>query len=171
MQTQSTNYLPDFVYGSIDGVITTFAIVAGVVGGGLSSGVVLVLGFANLLADGFSMAASDYLSAKSDHELKDSSNPLFHTQAFKSAIITFVSFVLLGIIPLTPFVLTAFFAVPLNTFLLSAICTATAFVIIGIAKSRVLEKSKLWAVLETLLVGGAAAVIAYFAGDFIAQLQ
>ena len=62
-------YLPEFVYGGIDGAITTFAVVAGVSGASLSSAVVLILGFANLLADGFSMAVSEYLSTKSKIEL------------------------------------------------------------------------------------------------------
>lgn len=57
-------YVGDFIYGGIDGSITTFAIVAGVVGAALSSNVILILGLANLLADGFSMAASNYSGTK-----------------------------------------------------------------------------------------------------------
>lgn len=60
------NYLRDWIYGGIDGAVTTFAIVAGVVGAELSAGVVLILGLANLLADGFSMAASNYSGTKAD---------------------------------------------------------------------------------------------------------
>lgn len=58
------SYLRDFIYGGIDGAVTTFAIVAGVVGAELSSRVILILGVANLLADGFSMAASNYSGMK-----------------------------------------------------------------------------------------------------------
>lgn len=64
-------YLRDWIYGGIDGAITTFAIVAGVVGGNLSWTVVLVLGVANLIADGFSMAASNYSGTKSDRDNYD----------------------------------------------------------------------------------------------------
>ncbi len=60
------NYLRDWVYGGIDGSITTFAIVAGVVGAGLASNIILILGLANLLADGFSMAASNYTGTKTE---------------------------------------------------------------------------------------------------------
>ena len=60
------NYLRDWVYGGIDGAITTFAIVAGVVGAGLSAKVILILGLANLLADGLSMAASNYSGTKTE---------------------------------------------------------------------------------------------------------
>jgi VIT1/CCC1 family predicted Fe2+/Mn2+ transporter len=63
------SYLGDFVLGSVDGTVTTFAIVAGVAGAGLSSGVAIVLGLANLFADGFSMAASSYLKARSDRQV------------------------------------------------------------------------------------------------------
>lgn len=61
-------YVRDFVYGANDGIITTFAVVAGVAGADLSASVVLILGFANLLADGFSMAMSNYLGEKSNRD-------------------------------------------------------------------------------------------------------
>jgi vacuolar iron transporter family protein len=64
----SFSYLRDWVYGGIDGAVTTFAIVAGVVGAQLSNRVVLILGIANLVADGFSMAASNYSGTKTEHE-------------------------------------------------------------------------------------------------------
>jgi VIT1/CCC1 family predicted Fe2+/Mn2+ transporter len=59
-------YVRDWVYGGIDGAVTTLAVVAGVIGAELSPGVVLILGFANLLADGFSMAASNYSGTKAE---------------------------------------------------------------------------------------------------------
>lgn len=62
------SYLRDWIYGGIDGAVTTFAVVAGVVGAGLSAQVILVIGAANILADGFSMAASNYLGTKSERE-------------------------------------------------------------------------------------------------------
>lgn len=62
------SYLRDWVYGGIDGTVTTFAIMAGVVGANLSAGVVIVLGVANLLADGFSMAAANYTGTKAEHD-------------------------------------------------------------------------------------------------------
>lgn len=60
--------LEDFVYGATDGAVTTFAVVAGVVGASLSPAIVLILGFANLLADGFSMAVGNYLATKAQRE-------------------------------------------------------------------------------------------------------
>jgi VIT1/CCC1 family predicted Fe2+/Mn2+ transporter len=61
-------YFDDFIYGSIDGAVTTFAIVAGVVGASLSPEIILILGFGNLLADGFSMAASNYQASRARNE-------------------------------------------------------------------------------------------------------
>lgn len=65
------SHVRDFVYGAIDGVVTTFAVVAGAAGAGLSSGVVIVLGLANLIADGLSMAASNLLGTRAERELRD----------------------------------------------------------------------------------------------------
>ena len=62
------NYLRDWIYGGIDGSVTTFAVVSGVAGARLSPWVILVMGFANLFADGFSMAASNYLGTKAEHD-------------------------------------------------------------------------------------------------------
>ena len=63
------SYLRDFVYGAVDGIVTTFAVVSGVAGAGLPSGVVIILGTANLVGDGFSMAASNYLGTRADRQL------------------------------------------------------------------------------------------------------
>ena len=60
--------LRDTVYGAIDGAVTTFAIVAGVAGAGLSPFVIVALGLANVLADGFSMAAGNYSGTKAEKD-------------------------------------------------------------------------------------------------------
>ena len=64
-------YLREFVYGGIDGAVTTFAVVAGGYGANLDAGILIILGFANLLADGFSMSVGAYLSAKSERDTYD----------------------------------------------------------------------------------------------------
>ncbi len=64
----SSQYLGDMVYGGLDGIITTFAVVSGVAGAQLSPNIVLIMGLANLFADGFSMATGAYLSSKSEKE-------------------------------------------------------------------------------------------------------
>jgi len=64
------SYLRDFVYGAIDGAVTTFAIVSGVAGAGLSASIVVVLGIANLIGDGFSMAVSNYLGTKAEEQFR-----------------------------------------------------------------------------------------------------
>ncbi|MCT8975374.1 VIT1/CCC1 transporter family protein [Clostridium sp. CX1] len=64
-------YIKSLIYGGLDGIITTFAVVAGVAGAALSPSVVLILGFANLVGDGLSMAIGDYLSTKAETEYKE----------------------------------------------------------------------------------------------------
>ena len=65
-----SSYLRDFIYGAIDGIVTTFAVVSGVAGAGLDAGIVIILGMANLLGDGFSMAASNYLGIRAEQQQK-----------------------------------------------------------------------------------------------------
>jgi VIT1/CCC1 family predicted Fe2+/Mn2+ transporter len=70
MKLEAGIYLKDAVYGGLDGLITTFAMVAGVSGAELSAQVAFVLGMANLLADGLSMAMGNYLGTKSEIEFE-----------------------------------------------------------------------------------------------------
>lgn len=69
--TPSASYLRDFIYGAIDGTVTTFAVVSGVAGAGLSNGVVIILGLANLVADGLSMAVSNFLGTRAEHQQRE----------------------------------------------------------------------------------------------------
>lgn len=74
------SYLRDAVYGAIDGAVTTFAVVAGVAGAGLRSSVVIILGMANLIADGFSMAASNYVGTRTERQQHDRARAEEHRQ-------------------------------------------------------------------------------------------
>ncbi len=62
------SYLRDWIYGGIDGAVTTFAVVSGVIGAQLSPGIILVIGIANILADGFSMAAGNFLGTRAEQD-------------------------------------------------------------------------------------------------------
>lgn len=66
LRSEKFSYLRDLVYGAVDGAVTTFAIVAGVQGAGLSTSIIVILGAANIVADGFSMAAGNYSATKAD---------------------------------------------------------------------------------------------------------
>ncbi len=67
--TGRSDYLGCVIYGALDGIVTTFAVVSGVMGADLSAAIMLILGFANLLGDGFSMASGAFLSARSEREV------------------------------------------------------------------------------------------------------
>ncbi len=159
-------YLAEFVYGAIDGTVTTFAVISGALGAALSPGVVIILGFANLLADGFSMAVSNYLSEKSEGKLHEKNgDDLHHKYPFRTASATFISFVVIGFIPLISFVFS--FVHPFikeNQFSIAIVLTAVAFAIIGYFRAWVTEENKTLSILETLLIGGAAAIIAFGVG-------
>lgn len=175
--------LGEFVYGAIDGTVTTFAVVAGAAGAGLSSPVIVVLGFANLIADGFSMGASSYLSAKSKRDLKIRQ----HTEAgtehephdvshgespLKDGVTTFASFVLVGFVPFMLYVADSVFNLNANTnvlFVWSATLTALIFIGIGTLKAYV-TRTKVWrAATETFLLGAIAAGLAYALGDLLGK--
>ncbi|MEM7452866.1 MAG: VIT1/CCC1 transporter family protein [Planctomycetota bacterium] len=69
LKYRNYRYLRDFVYGAIDGTVTTFAVVTSVAGAGLNTEIVVVLGLANLLGDGFSMAAGNYLGTRTEEQM------------------------------------------------------------------------------------------------------
>lgn len=159
------NFLAEFVYGAIDGTVTTFAIIAGVAGASLSPAIVLILGISNVLADGFSMASSNYLSEKS-HQAQSGISPE-HTP-MKTALATFFSFVLVGTIPLLPYVISAFSPVwQGKEFLVSAVFTSMAFIFVGGVRGRIVGVSRVSAGFETLFIGGVAASVAYIVGNLL----
>ncbi len=209
--------LRDIVYGGIDGSVTTFAIVAGVAGAGLSPFVIVALGLANVLADGFSMAAGNYSGTKAeldnirriraieerhidlypagerrevreillqkglaDPVLTDATDAItadrenwidlmlegeyglgsVDPHPLKAALATFAAFLVAGMIPLLPFLASAD-----QAFAVSAWMTMGVFFAIGAFKSR-WSLAPWWrSGLETLAIGGAAALIAYLVGS------
>ena len=216
-------HFEDFIYGSIDGAVTTFAIVAGVVGAGLSPGIILILGFANLFADGFSMAAANYQASKARNEYiqmkrkqeeweidnfedqeKEEIRDIYRKKGFKdelleevvrtitsrrkvwidtmmkeelglienekrpldSSISTFFGFNLVGLIPLIPFMIFMIFRfdADLEAFSYSIVFVALSFFMIGVIKGKIVKKSKIRSGIFTLIIGGAAAIIAYLVG-------
>lgn len=166
------NWLPDFVYGSIDGVVTTFAVVSGVQGASLPVTIVLILGFANLFGDGFSMAVGKYLSDKAqvDH-LKNQNKTDVTVRPLLGGWYTFLSFNLVGVIPLIGYIVGPFIGLNVDqTFLMTCGATMLALFSIGIVKGQVVNTSRIYAGFQTMLIGGIAAVIAYYVGFYIEKL-
>lgn len=161
------DYLREFVYGGIDGAITTFAVVAGATGAGFSATVVIVLGIANLIADGLSMGVGSYLSSKSELEVSAKKGKPVDEEASPAinGATTFVAFVVLGLVPLLSYVADTFVAgtIP-HQFGISVGLTLLAFIIIGFLKSNVAKTSKIRGVLETVVLGAIAAGAAYGLG-------
>jgi VIT1/CCC1 family predicted Fe2+/Mn2+ transporter len=221
-------YLKDFVYGAVDGAVTTFAVVSGVAGAGLSSGIIIILGLANLIADGFSMAASNFLGSRAESQMREKARLQEHLHiqlvpegereevrqifaqkgfqgkdlenavrvitadrarwvdtmlreehglaskplsAWKSAWATFVAFVIVGAIPLLTFLINWFLPGAFSSpFVWASVFTGVAFFAVGAAKGRFVEESKWKSGLETLCIGGGAAVISYLVGMALREL-
>lgn len=154
-------YLPDFIYGANDGVVTTLAVISGVVGASLSTTVILILGFANLLADGLSMGASNVLSRRSTQQLP----PL--KEAAKHGVATFVGFLAAGVVPLLAYLLPWF---GVRRFATAAFLGLLTLFVVG--ASRALFTARWWfsAGLEMLAIGALAAAAAYGIGALGAML-
>lgn len=221
------DYLGEFVYGGIDGCVTTFAVVAGAVGGGLDSSVIIILGFANLFADGFAMSIGAYLSTKTEkanynkhkkieywevdnlpnverdeireiYQLKGFEGPLLEQvvevitadrdrwvdvmmkeelemmEEQKSPLlmgaVTYLSFLLIGLIPLLVYVWDYIQPLQADLFLLASVFTSAGFIIVGILKAYVTQANILRGVSETLLLGAVAAGVSYYVGSILEQL-
>lgn len=223
------SHLRDFIYGAVDGTVTTFAIVSGVAGAGLSPLIIIILGLANLFGDGFSMAVGNFLGTRAQKEQwekarkeeefhvdhipqgeKEEIRQIYANKGFsgeilekivevitsnrklwintmlqeelglakdtpspvKAAVTTFIAFVLVGFLPLISFILHHLSpSLISHPFTFSTIITAIGFFIIGTFKSFYVEKGWFFAGLETLLLGGGAAAIAYFIGLSLKNLS
>lgn len=159
-------YFSDVIFGGTDGIITTFAVVAGVFGASLSSFIVFILGISNLLADGFSMAVSNYLSTQTENEISGRKTK----KPIRSAYFTFVAFIVFGSIPLLPYIVFQFSKINFNPFVFSLIITVLMFVVLGYLKSKVTNKNIKKSIMQTVLIGIGASLIAYFVGDFLSSL-
>lgn len=222
--------IENFVYGAIDGTVTTFAVVAGVVGASLPSSVIVILGFANLFADGFSMAVGNYLAVKTQNEYiakarkreeweidnlieeeKQEIRDIYAKKGFKeelledvvriitgrrkiwvdtmmreelgliegknnpldNAVNTFLGFNIIGIIPLIPFLFLYVSGLNLsigNAFFYSVVATASSFFLIGNISGKVVQKPMIRSGLNTLFIGGIAAVVSYGVGHLLSTL-
>jgi VIT1/CCC1 family predicted Fe2+/Mn2+ transporter len=218
------SYLGDFVLGAVDGTVTTFAVVAGVAGAELAAGVAVILGLANVLADGFSMAVGNYLKARADQQVVDQIRrmeerhideipegereeirQIFAGKGFdgdvldeivsvitrdrkqwvdtmiteewglqlespsplRAGLVTFAGFLVAGMVPLGPILLPVLFpgtATADQMFGVSAVATAIAFLGIGAYRGRMVGRPMTLCGLETLAIGGAAALLAYGVG-------
>lgn len=166
LKSRFAYYLGDIIYGANDGIITTFAVVSSAAGAGLGPLIVIVLGVANLIADGFSMGASRYLSIKSEQTLEHGAQESSRSAA-ADGFMTFASFVVIGTFPLIPFI----FAISAESvFTVSALATAASLFIVGAARALVTTRGFLVSGLEMLVVGGVAAGLAYAVGAFVSAL-
>ena len=161
-------YLGELVYGAFDGTITTFAVVAGSVGAGLESNIIVILGFANLLADGFAMSIGAYLSSKSEHA-KDADKTQEKSPIY-IGLSTYLAFIIMGFIPILIYVVDLLHQINKDLFVLSSILTGIVFAFIGGMKAYVTKTNITKGVVQTVILGVIAALVAYYVGDILEQL-
>lgn len=161
------HYIRDLVYGANDGLITTFAVVAGVVGGGLSPRTLLIIGAANLIADGLSMGVGNYLSIRANESalaaqkrLEQEASPARHGLA------TLLAFVAAGAVPLAPFAV----GFVEHGFVWSVALTFLTMFVVGALRGLVTIERWWMAGIEMLLLGMAVALAAYGSGLVVAAL-
>jgi VIT1/CCC1 family predicted Fe2+/Mn2+ transporter len=162
------HYIRDLVYGANDGIITTFAVVAGVAGGALSHSAVLIIGAANLAADGLSMGVGNYLAIRA-HEsaLEAEGRPEEEARPVRHAAATFVAFVTAGAIPLVPYMWSGADG---HRFTWSLGATLIALFAVGAARGSVTVDRWWRAALEMLALGALVAAVAYGAGAVVSSM-
>lgn len=162
------HYIRDLIYGANDGIITTFAVVAGVTGGDLSTRAILIVGAANLFADGLSMGVGNYLSIRSHESARAAQNlPEEEAAPARHGFATLLAFVVAGVMPLLPYAL----AVPARTqFVVSVGLTLATLFVVGSLRSLVTVDRWLRAGVEMLVLGILVAAAAYGSGAIVAAL-
>ena len=162
------HYIRDLVYGANDGIITTFAVVAGVAGGALSTRAVLIVGAANLLADGLSMGVGNYLGIRAEEGSRALQGlPEAEASPVKHGLATFLAFLVAGAVPLTPYLVANSSASRLSV---SIVLTLSALFGIGAARSVFSQESWWITGLEMLGLGVVVAVVAFAAGAIAGSL-
>ncbi len=161
------HYIGDLIYGTNDGILTSFAIVAGISGGALSATAVLIVGIANLFADGLSMGVGNYLSIRARESARERQNlPEEEANPARHGFVTFLAFAIAGAIPLLPYVVPGLEF----RFLLSAALALVAQFAVGALRSLV-TASRWWVSgLEMLALGVLVAGVAYGTGAGIAAI-
>ncbi|OHB03582.1 MAG: hypothetical protein A3B03_02560 [Candidatus Zambryskibacteria bacterium RIFCSPLOWO2_01_FULL_42_41] len=156
-------YIGDLVLGANDGIITSFAVISGAAGAGLPAFVVIVLGLANLVADGISMGLSNYLSLRStkEAELRVGINETRLDHPSRHGLATGLAFVSAGALPLIPYF---FNTSPSARFSVAIAATAISLFVVGALRTLVTGSHWLRSGLEMLFVGGIAALAAYIVG-------
>jgi VIT1/CCC1 family predicted Fe2+/Mn2+ transporter len=162
------HYIRDLVYGANDGVNTTFAVVSGVAGGQLSQLAVLVVGAANLAADGVSMGVGNYLSIRADERAREAEGlPELERSPWKHGLATLVAFVVAGGVPLAPYL---FPGTSSQQLVISTALTFTTLFLLGASRALVTRDRWLRTGLETLALGSVVAGAAYGAGYLMAGI-
>ena len=154
------HYLRDMVYGALDGVITTMAILAGSQGAALSARIGLILGLANLIGDGISMGASNYLGLRS--ELEQAGGSVAAEAPWRHGLATVAAFIVVGSAPLAAYVVAPVTGAAI--FPLAIVFSVIALLGAGLVRAAFVGKAGWRSAMEMLAVGALAGGAAYLVG-------
>lgn len=160
------HYLRDMVYGALDGVITTLAVVSGARGAELDPRIGLILGIANLTADGLSMGASNYLGLRS--ELEQTGISIAKEMPWRHGIATSLAFAVVGAAPLLAYALPR--PEGITVFQAAVMLAVIALAVVGGIRARYVGKAIWRSALEVLAVAAAASGTAYTIGAVVERL-
>ena len=160
------HYLRDMVYGALDGVITTMAILAGSQGAALSARIGLILGLANLIGDGISMGASNYLGLRS--EIEQAGGSVAAEAPWRHGLATVAAFIVVGSAPLVAYVVAPLAGVAIFPF--AIVLSAMALLAAGFVRAAFVGKAAWRSAIEMLAVGVLAGGAAYLVGRAAASL-
>ena len=171
------NHVRGIVFGGLDGILTTFALLAAVAGSGqTSTTLTLVIGISTVLADALSMGAGEYLSAKAEHELSGAGTayPEDEPGPLEKAVAMFIAFTIFGSLPLVGCVISTMITkqtgLPVESFGLSVAITGLTLFALGGIKSQFGEGVWWQAGFEVTGIG-AAATVAYVTARLIEKLM
>ncbi len=168
LSATARHYIRDLVYGANDGIITTFAVVSGATAGALSYTTVLIIGAANLAADGMSMGVGNLLAIRAHERVRAAENlPEEEAYPWKHGTATLLAFVAAGAVPLLPFVFAGTLGGQAQW---STALTFVALFLVGAARATLTNERWWKAGLETLSLGALVAAAAYGASALIVRL-
>lgn len=161
MKPQVLIYVRNFIFGAEDSLVSTVGLLSGIAAGGLTQKNIILTGVVLVIVEGLSMGVGSYLSEVSTEESQVTESEAFKT-SLTAALIMFISYIILGLIPLSPFI---FIINTKTAMMLSVIASLTSLLILGLISAKFLKTKAIKSMLRMLILGGLAIGVGLFIGN------
>jgi VIT1/CCC1 family predicted Fe2+/Mn2+ transporter len=161
MKPQVLIYVRNFIFGAEDSLVSTVGLLSGIAAGGLTQKNIILTGVVLVIVEGLSMGVGSYLSEVSTEESQVTESEAFKT-SLTAALIMFISYIILGLIPLSPFI---FISNTKTAMMLSVIASLTSLLILGLISAKFLKTKAIKSMLRMLILGGLAIGVGLFIGN------